>query len=74
MYLLGIALIIVGFIFGVVILGLHYGTACSSSNMFACHSLFRPSSSNPVPYFAGGALLVFIVGLVLSFIYSPRLK
>ena len=63
---------LVGFVFGLVIIGLHYGTACSSSNMFACHSLLSTSDGSVLPYLDGTAVIIFVAGIVLAFMYGPR--
>jgi hypothetical protein len=72
LYFSGIALVLVGLVFGLAIIGLHYGTACSSNNMFACHSLFSTKDGSVLPYLDGTALVIFLAGVVLTFMYGPR--
>lgn len=72
LYYCGIILLVVGFAIGMGIVALHYGTACSMNNIFACHSLYSPAGGNILPYFGGISVLVFAAGLALGFVYGPR--
>lgn len=70
-YKAGIALTIVGFLYGIVIVALHYGT---TGNMFAGHSLYRYSTNNPLPLVFASAGIIFIVGLILMYVGRPTSK
>ena len=72
LYLAGIALTILGFVFGLALIVLHYETVCSASNIFACHSLYNPSGGNFLPYLVGIAAVIFVIGVALGFVYGPR--
>ena len=67
-YKIGIVLVIVGIVYGIVILALHYGT---KGNMFAGHSLINYSSTNPLPLVVASAGIIFIVGIVLVVLGRP---
>ena len=67
-YKVGIVLTIVGLLYGIVIVALHYGT---NNNMFAGHSLIHYSSNNPLPLVVASAGIIFIVGLILLFVGRP---
>ncbi len=67
-YKLGIVLTIIGLVYGIIIIALHYGT---NNNMFAGHSLVRYSANNPLPLVVASAGIIFIVGLILLFVGRP---
>ena len=73
-YKIGIILVIVAIVYGIVVAALHYGTAPSTSNMFAGHSLTHYASDNPLPLLVGLGGVIFIVGLALAFIGYPKQK
>ena len=73
LYLSGIALTVIGFVLGIAIVALHYGTSCSKTNMFACHSLYNMSGGNSLPLLTTAAGLLFIIGIILAFLYGPRM-